>query len=150
MLTLSFFTQIGFRGCFIHKGIDFNACLFFFSILLLRLSSPDKCHSQRRKGREGAGGGGGGGGGRSGEKPLLDCIFIPAVARGSSVGKPSLLFVFSVRSLHVRPENTQDNFVNKRLVIQKARFTLDIHIRQKQACDMLLRGLLGIFLIGND
>lgn len=147
MLTLSLFTEIGFRGCFIHKGIDFNACLFFFfpspSSSFLSWQMPQS----EEKGREEAGGGGGG---RSGEKPLLDCIFITAVARGSSVGKPSLLFVFSVRSLRVRPENTRDNFVNKHLVVQKACFTLEIHIRQKQACDMLLRGLLGIFLIGND
>lgn len=28
MLTLSLFTKIGIRGSFIHRGIDFNACLF--------------------------------------------------------------------------------------------------------------------------
>lgn len=49
MLTLSLFTEIGFRGCFIHRGIDFNACLFFPHPLLL-LSSPGKRHTERRIG----------------------------------------------------------------------------------------------------
>lgn len=52
VLTLSLFTKIGFRGCFIHKGIDFNPGLFFF-LFIFRLPhflSSGKCHSERRNG----------------------------------------------------------------------------------------------------
>lgn len=70
VLTLSLFTKIGFRGWFIHKGIDFNPCLLFhFSFFMPSPFFRLLANGERRKGERSSRR-------RRRERPLLACIFI--------------------------------------------------------------------------
>lgn len=99
VLTQSLFTQIGFRGCFTHRGIDFRASLFStIFIHLLFFSSSLHCspgqHQNERKKEEWGGGGRGSSGLYCHQKGLVVLLL-----------QPGKLVFLSVCYLHMTTES---------------------------------------------